>query len=97
MKTTTRPFSLDLNLDDVSECADFIAKYGTTRGRKLANLLGISGNGSARLASSLSNYAWNKHAAINCRLKGQIQTAIEYEEICDWIYRDDIQPVCECW
>jgi len=90
-------FKLDLNLDAHGEAEDFINKYGTDKGRRLANKLGMSGKGSALLATALSNYAWNTHTAQKCRLGGNIQTAIMYENIADRIYREDIQPICHCW
>jgi hypothetical protein len=90
-----KQFKLDLNLDDAVECEQFLAQYGTTKGRRLANLLGLSGRGSARLASALSNYAWNAHTARVCRESGK--TSVVYEVTADRIYKNDIQPVCECW
>lgn len=90
-------FKLDINLDDENEVEQFIESYGTNRGRLLANRLGFTGTGSTKLANALSNYAWNKHTAISCRKAGKIGEAIMYENICDSIYRDDIQTRCECW
>lgn len=89
--------TLEINLDDEQECAEFIEQHGTNRGKRLANRLGLKGKGSVRLASSLSNYAWNKHTAIYLRLQGNIQDAQRYEAICDRIYSADIQPRCDCW
>ncbi len=90
-------FKIDLNLDAMCEANEFIHKFGTTKGRALANLLGFKGKGSARAATALSNYAWNKQTAIGCREHGKIQTAIMYEDICDKIYTENIQPSIECW
>lgn len=75
-----------INLDDEREVREFISTHGTTRGRMLANRLGLSGAGSQRLANSFSNYAWNKLAAIDIRIIGNIETALKYEQICDKIY-----------
>ena len=90
-------FELDLNLDAYGEAENFINKYGTDKGRHLANQLGIKGRGSSILATALSNYAWNTYTAQNCRLAGKIVRAIMYEHIADQIYKKDIQPVCNCW
>ncbi len=75
-----------INLDCEIECAEFVAKYGTNKGIRLANLLGIKGKGSKSAANALSNYAWNKTAAIDCRKRGAIGIAMTYENICDRIY-----------
>jgi hypothetical protein len=90
-------FKVEINLDDEMEVSDFIENYGTTRGQRLANLLGLKGKGSATLASALSNYAWNKKTAMALRLKGDLPTAMSYELICDRIYRSNISPICDCW
>lgn len=90
-------FAIDLNLDDESECSEFIKKHGTGKGRWLANRLGFKGEGSAKGATALSCYAWNKITAFHCRKRGEINTALVYEEICDRIYKEDIQPFIECW
>lgn len=92
-----KKFNLDINLDDETECREFIEKHGTTKGRRLANLLGLKGEGSTDLATALSCYAWNKFTAMNQRIAGNVSVAIKYETICDTIYTQDIQPVCECW
>ena len=97
-----KQFSLDLNLDDETELAAFLAEHKCRNSRRLANKLGLKGKGSARLATALSNYAWNKATALNLR-KGtdggqvQIGRAEMYETIADNIYAIDISPVCECW
>ena len=88
---------LDINLDDQEERTDFLNAHGTTKGRRLANMLGLRGEGSSRLATALSNYAWNAETASKVRASGEIQTAIMYEEIADRIYSRAIQPVCDCW
>jgi hypothetical protein len=83
MKTT----ELTFNLDDENEVAAFVATYGTLNGRALANRLGFSGTRAVRRANDLSCYAWNKSTAISCRKRGEIQTALSYEAICDRIYK----------
>ena len=90
-------FKLELNLDAYGEAELFINNYSTTRGRRLANLLGLSGKGSATLASAISNYAWNTFTAQRCRVQGRIETAKQYEDIAERIYQEDIKPICVCW
>lgn len=85
MKNPT--ISLPVNLDCENTVAEWIKAFGTMSGRRLANHLGLSGRGSAKAASSLSNYAWNKSTAIDCRRRGQIASALQYEAICDRIYQ----------
>lgn len=81
------------NLDDERECGAFIDEYGTLKGRALANRLGLRGKGSSKLATSISCYAWNAQTARQCRLRGDIQTAKTYEDICDRIYQRDLRQL----
>lgn len=90
-------FALDINLDDKEEVNSFISKYGKTESSLIANLLGLHGEGATQLADALLNYAWHKKDAIFCREYGDIDSAIQYEIICDSIYSNDINPVCDCW
>lgn len=92
-----QPFSLDVNLDDEQELEEFLESYEPSRGRQLANLLGFKGNRSVEAANGLMNYAQNKRAARLCRSAGTIESALGYERICDRIYRENIQPLIECW
>lgn len=77
---------VELNLDDETEVTQFISMFGTMRGKQLANKLGLKGPKSAKTASALSNYAWNKYTAIQQRKNGNINTALQYEKIADRIY-----------
>lgn len=90
-------FKLDLNLDAIGEAEKFVNKYSTSKGRYLAFRLGIKGKGSSLLATAVSNYAWNTYTAQLCRSNGNIESALTYESIADKIYKEDIQPVCNCW
>lgn len=92
-----KQFKIEINLDDPIEREEFINRHGTMKGRSLANRLSLDGKGSALLATSLSNYAWNAFTAYRLRQNGEIETAKIYEEIMDKIYKNDIQPICECW
>ena len=76
-----------INLDDENEVAEFIEKYKTTKGRRLANLLGLRGKGCVKVANNISCYAWNKFTAIGLRELGKIEKAQMYEGICDRIYK----------
>lgn len=92
-------FKLEINLDDESEVENFIKKYGhrsTGSGRWIANALGLKGRKSTLLAERLRGYAWNKYTAMGLRKEGKIATALQYEQICDDIYKR-ITPLCECW
>jgi hypothetical protein len=88
---------IDINLDDEFEVECFIETWGTSKGRLLANALNLNGKGSNKAATALSNYAWNKWTAINCRKNGMINDALNYERICDKIYSEDISGKIECW
>lgn len=81
----------ELNLDDLDEACAFIAEHGTLTGRALANRLGIKGTGSGKLASALSAYAWNRATYARCCARGYMETAQRYEDICDRIYREELQ------
>lgn len=85
MKTAT-----EWNLDCPNEVSDFILTHNTTKGRALANALGLKGKGACTIANSLSGYAWNKWTAMGLRSKGDITGALKYEGICDWIYKTQI-------
>lgn len=102
-QTMTEPkgrLHFNFNLDDEVEL-DFVrTEYGILqgcRGRRLAAKLGWSGKGSSRAANAVANYVWNKLTAMQCRRAGKIQEAKQYEDICDRIYTQDLQPVVEVW
>lgn len=98
MKTSiNKPFTLDINLEDKEEVDSFISSYGKVESNLIAERLELHGEGSVELADALLNYAWNKRDAIFCREYGDIESAIQYENICDSIYSKDIIPVCDCW
>lgn len=95
MQTVTVSKPLNFNLDCPNDVAEFIAKYGHNKRRRLANMLGLSGRGSAKIANLFSGYAWNKVTAIELRLDGNIAEAMRYEAICDRIYSqipEEIRP-----
>jgi hypothetical protein len=82
------------NLDcmDVDELMQFLRDYFYPNRSNTKSLLGIpeSDNlprGSKRVVKDLSNYAANKVAAMDCRRRGDVNTAIMYEDICDRIYQ----------
>ena len=90
-------FKTDLNLDDETEVNEFLKSHGMRRRRNIAKELGFEGEGSFEAAQSLKNYAWNKVTAISERKKGNISRAEVFEDICDRIYKEDIEPNIECW
>ncbi len=90
-------FKFEVNLDDEEEMLAFLHDFEPLRGRALANRLKFSGKGCVRAANALMNYAHNKRVAVKERREGRITTALNYEGICDRIYREDIQPLIECW
>lgn len=45
---------------------------------------------------SLRCYADNKATAMECRLRGDIQSALMYEGICDRIY-ESLPDYARCW
>jgi len=92
-----KPFKLDVNLDDEVELDEFLKKHEPRSGVVLAHRLGFHGRGCGRAAYALMHYAQNKRAAVSCRRHGRIATAQQYEDICDRIYREDIQPLIKCW
>ena len=96
-KANKMNFKIDINLDDEEEAKAFWENYSPFRGRALANKLGFKGKGSAKAANALANYAINKTVACQQRKAGNIGAAIQYEEICDRIYNEDIRGKIESW
>lgn len=92
-----KKFTLEINLDNENEVADFLMKYGQAMGEALANSLGLpSLEGREQLANALHYYACNKKIAIEQRSRGQIGIALWHESICDSFY-SEISALCECW
>lgn len=56
------------------------------RGRKYRLVFPDGGRGTKRAVADLANYASNKATAMACRERGNIQTALMYEGICDRLY-----------
>mgnify|MGYP003493427617 FL=1 len=76
------------NLDDQAERSAFLERFGTMTGRALANRLGLRGKGSTSVARALSCFAWNAETAAQCRRRGDVAVAQQYEGIADRIYRE---------
>lgn len=77
------------NLDALShnELTAFWVRHQGGRSRKEAEfLVGDRRKGYTIIAAQLANYAINKATAIDCRLRGDTQAALVYEQICDLIY-----------
>jgi hypothetical protein len=81
----------DLNLDSL-EAAELMAFWGRTNSvRPLSfarELFPSKPAGYVAATKSLGHYASNKATAIDCRLRGDIQAALMYEEIADRIYSE---------
>jgi hypothetical protein len=80
-----------------SELMDFWFKYHRTGPKRAKEIFGSNPLPPhyVRVTWDLANYACNKAVAMGCRLKGQIDTAISYEKICDQIY--DRLPLYARW
>lgn len=74
------------NLDCMpeSELVEFWQRHQS--GRNYRALFPAGGRGTKRAAADLANYASNLATARACRLRGNIQTALQYESIADRIY-----------
>lgn len=74
------------NLDALSadELMAFWMRYQS--GRQYRELFPVQVPGRKRATADLANYASNKATAIGCRLRGDISTALMYEDIADRIY-----------
>jgi hypothetical protein len=74
------------NLDAMpaSEVWNFWRKHQA--GRNYRKLFPKGGRGTKRAAANLAHYAANKGTAMNCRLRGEIQSALMYEGIAERIY-----------
>ena len=82
--------AMDLNLDamPIEEVKAFAYKCGTCRTHLSVarELFPDRPKGYRNAANLLGHYAWNKLTAMDLRLKGSIEGAIQYENICDSIY-----------
>ena len=77
------------NLDCIaeSELLAFATFYENIRNRyDAAELIGDKRKGYMNHARNLGHYARNKHVAMQCRARGDIQAAQNYEKICEMIY-----------
>lgn len=72
----------------------FLEKFGTQRGRWLANRLNLTGKNSEKLANSVSGFFWNLTAAIvvdkKNDMKAKNKTPNTYAQCCKFIYEDNI-------
>jgi len=77
---------MPVNLDCMpeSELMQFWNKH--KRGMNYRALFPAGGRGTKAATADLANYASNRHAAIGCRLRGDIVSAQMYESICERIY-----------
>ena len=56
------------------------------QGRHYRELFPTGGKDTKRATADLACYASNKATAIDCRIRGDINAALMYEQICDRIY-----------
>ena len=83
------------NLD--GEFADDLMAFWSKHqgGRKSRDLFPGGGKGTRTATAMLANYASNKATAMLCRERGDIRSALMYEEIADRIY--DRLPAFARW
>lgn len=76
------------NLDamEPDELMQFWFKH--QRGYKSRDLFPNGGQGTKRATADLANYASNKAVAMRHRQEGDITIALQYEGICDRIYKE---------
>ena len=80
----------DLNLDSESpeSLMAFWSRTNSVRPIAFARqLFPDCPRGFVRATKDLGYYASNKATAMSCRLRGDINAALMYEEICDRLYR----------
>jgi hypothetical protein len=75
----------NLDNDNSLDLMEFWNKH--QNGRRYRDLFPKGGRGTKIATEKLADYAANKAAARSCRLNGQIDTALNYERICDLIYK----------
>ena len=86
------PFDPDgVNLDAMSQ-SDLLAfteqiGHGVRPVTAALALFPGRSRGTVKATVKLHGYAWNKIAAMQCRGRGDIDTALMYEGICDRIYQ----------
>lgn len=90
-------FRLQINLDDESEVEHLLNLYGHLNPAEMARALGFKGKGSKSAANALRKYARHKRLAINFRLSGDVQSALDHEQMFNVIYKMEIQPAIDCW
>jgi ribosomal protein L40E len=76
------------NLDCMSheDLFAFAARYQYYNHAKAAELFGEEHKRQRNAYRDADNYAWNKYTAMSCRLRGDVQSALQYESICERIY-----------
>lgn len=76
--------NLDCQTSD--DLMDFWARYHRGSRRDAAELIGDKRPLFTVYARNVAAYACNKAVAMQCRLRGEIDSATTYETICDQIY-----------
>ena len=79
-----------INLDDSMTADELIKWWGkyrfATKSQRL-EIFGRIGRGTVKAMRDCANYAANKSTAIHCRGRGDIQSALMYENIANRIYQ----------
>lgn len=77
------------NLDamDATDLWSFWAEHRHATKADALALFGRTGRGTRKAAASIAAYACNKSVAMQCRARGDIVGAQNYEAICDRIYK----------
>jgi hypothetical protein len=66
----------------------FWSRYHRPSRKDAEALVGDRRRGFTNIAAKLANYACNKAVAMGCRLDGNIESALIYDECADMCYED---------
>jgi hypothetical protein len=76
----------NLDCSNIDELRAFALKYRKTNLDNAAYLIGDHRKGFSLLAKKLSKYAEYKALAMECRLEGSVDRALDYENRCERLY-----------
>jgi len=97
MITTEQAKHIASNPDgcDDSDLHDLLEWIGNgVKPPKKARLIYPAGRKPVRTLQDVRNYCWNALTARGLRKSGKVQTALQYERICDQIY-DHLEPYAQ--
>jgi hypothetical protein len=78
----------NLDAKDAQDLWAFWAAHRHANKSSRLLLCGTLGRGTVKATKALANYASNKATAMQCRERGDIQSAQTYEAICERIYSE---------